>query len=97
VRIAARPETLPDGRSAFALDIADSGVGMSADQIGRLFRPFERLGAQHGSVPGTGLGLALSRSLAEAMGGTLVATSEPGVGSCFTLTLPAAPPATAGA
>ncbi|MCE2914594.1 MAG: PAS domain-containing protein [Rubrivivax sp.] len=97
VRIAARPETLPDGRSAFALDIADSGVGMSPDQIGRLFRPFERLGAQHGSVPGTGLGLALSRSLAEAMGGTLVATSEPGVGSCFTLTLPAAPPATAGA
>jgi PAS domain S-box-containing protein len=93
VRIAAHADTLPDGSAAVALEVADSGMGLSAEQISRLFRPFERLGVQHSAVAGTGLGLALSRSLAEAMGGTLVASSEPGIGSCFTLKLPAPPPA----
>ena len=46
----------------------------------RLFTPFERLGAQHGPVAGTGLGLALSRQLAEAMGGTIEVDSTPGQG-----------------
>jgi signal transduction histidine kinase len=63
---------------------------MTSDQLARLFRPFERLGAQRGNVPGTGLGLAVSRSLVEAMGGTLGVRSELGLGSCFTLRLPLA-------
>jgi signal transduction histidine kinase len=73
-----------------AIEIADTGVGLSADQIGRLFLPFERLGAERGAVVGTGLGLALSRQLVEAMGGRIEVRSTPGQGSCFTVWLPAA-------
>ncbi|MFO1326164.1 MAG: ATP-binding protein [Rubrivivax sp.] len=69
------------------LDVVDQGPGLTAEQLARLFQPFDRLGAQHGTVPGTGLGLALSRQLAEAMGGTLDASSTPGQGCCFTLRL----------
>lgn len=79
--------------------VSDGGEGMSAEQLARLFIPFDRLGAQHGTVPGTGLGLALSRQLAQAMGGTLDARSQPGQGCSFMLRLPvagAAPPAAGG-
>jgi signal transduction histidine kinase len=72
------------------IDVVDTGPGMTADQMARLFSPFDRLGAQHGTVPGTGLGLSLSRQLAQAMGGTLTAASVPGEGSRFTLRLPVA-------
>ena len=73
-----------------ALAVEDTGQGLDAAQLARLFTPFERLGAQRTAVEGTGLGLALSRQLAQAMGGSIEVTSEPGVGSCFTLWLPAA-------
>jgi PAS domain S-box-containing protein len=72
------------------LSVADSGPGLDATQQARLFQPFERLGAQSGPVAGTGLGLALSRQLAEAMGGTLTVSSQRGRGATFSLTLPAA-------
>ena len=68
--------------------IADDGIGFSADQRERMFQPFERLGAQRGEVPGTGLGLALCRQLMEAMGGSIAAESTPGQGSVFTIRLP---------
>ncbi len=71
------------------LAVVDSGVGIDPQQLPRLFQPFERLGAQRSSVSGTGLGLALSRQLAEAMGGSITVISEPQQGSVFTLTLPA--------
>jgi PAS domain S-box-containing protein len=72
------------------ISVADSGPGLDALQQARLFQPFERLGAQRGSVAGTGLGLALSRELAEAMGGHIEVESVPGEGSTFTVSLPAA-------
>jgi signal transduction histidine kinase len=72
------------------LAVADSGPGMDRTQLTRLFQPFERLGAQHGPVAGTGLGLALSLQLAEAMGGDIQVDSAPGQGSTFCLWLPAA-------
>jgi signal transduction histidine kinase len=72
------------------LNVADSGCGMDQEQQGRLFHPFDRLGAERGPVTGTGLGLALSRQLAEAMGGSLSATSRLDEGSTFSLRLPAA-------
>ena len=72
------------------LDVADSGPGLSVEQMARIFRPFERLGAQRGAVPGTGLGLALSRQFAEAMGGTLSVRSAPGQGATFGVQLPLA-------
>ncbi|MDP2006594.1 MAG: PAS domain-containing protein [Rubrivivax sp.] len=72
------------------LSVSDGGPGLDAAQRARLFQPFERVGAQHGPVPGTGLGLALSRQLAEAMGGRITVDSEPGRGSSFRVYLPAA-------
>jgi PAS domain S-box-containing protein len=73
--------------------VSDTGVGIPPDQTERIFEPFVQLGrgltTQH---EGTGLGLAISRELARAMGGDLTVSSEPGKGSTFTLTLPAAAP-----
>ena len=78
-----------DGDDAWVA-VSDSGPGLSTEQLGRLFRPFERLGQeQHGGAPGTGLGLTLSNQLALAMGGRIDVASAPGAGSVFTLRLPA--------
>jgi PAS domain S-box-containing protein len=72
------------------LSVADSGPGLDASQRARLFQPFERLDAHTGPVAGTGLGLALSRQLVDAMGGSLRVDSEPGQGAVFSLRLPGA-------
>jgi signal transduction histidine kinase/CheY-like chemotaxis protein len=77
-----------DGRVCLA--VTDTGPGIAAEKMDRLFTPFERLGAEDGEVEGVGIGLALSRGLMEAMGGTLTATSTPGTGSTFVAALPAA-------
>jgi protein-histidine pros-kinase len=68
-----------DGRIEVA--IADTGQGIAPDKLHRLFDPFDRLGAEHTGVEGTGLGLALSRRLMEAMGGTISAESQVAVGT----------------
>jgi signal transduction histidine kinase/ActR/RegA family two-component response regulator len=77
----------PDKR--IAVDITDTGQGIPADRLARLFTPFDRLGAEQSRVEGTGLGLALSKRLTELMNGTLEVTSRAGEGSTFTITLPA--------
>jgi PAS domain S-box-containing protein len=77
-------EARPDEVS---VSVSDTGVGIAADKLARLFKPFDRLGAQSG-VEGSGLGLALSRELLELMGGTIEVDSQPGVGSTFTVRLP---------
>ena len=69
--------------------VADDGNGLAPEELGNLFQPFNRLGRERGDVEGTGLGLVISRRLAEAMGGSLDAFSEPGCGSVFTLSLAA--------
>ncbi len=69
--------------------VEDSGIGMSQEVLERLFQPFEQ--ASSGTsrrFGGTGLGLHISRSLAEMMGGEISVESEEGKGSCFTLNLP---------
>ncbi len=68
--------------------VEDSGRGLSEEEVARLFRPFERLGAQHSEIEGTGIGLALSRQLAALMGGSIGVQSTPGVGSVFWIELP---------
>src|SRR5438067_6245701 len=69
------------------LAVTDTGAGIPAEKIARLFTPFERLDADRSGVEGTGLGLALSRGLVELMGGTLGVESAVGVGSTFWIEL----------
>ncbi|HEU0199081.1 MAG TPA: ATP-binding protein [Burkholderiaceae bacterium] len=73
----------------WVIHVADTGHGMTADQLAHLFEPFNRLGAERGDIEGTGIGLVLSRHLVELMGGKLRAESEAGRGTVVTLTLPA--------
>jgi len=79
---------LGDGR--VRVSVADGGIGIAPEQLARLFTLFERLGADARGVEGTGVGLALSRRLAELMGGRLGVQSRPGEGSTFWIDLPAA-------
>ena len=75
--------------------VRDTGIGIAADQLERIFEPFVQVHSDlTRTAEGTGLGLAISRDLARGMGGDLTAESEVGVGSTFTLTLPAAGSAT---
>jgi CheY-like chemotaxis protein len=70
--------------------IADTGIGIEPDRLVGLFEPFERLGAEHSDVEGTGLGLALAKRLTEAMGGSISVDSRPGEGTNFVIELVAA-------
>jgi CheY-like chemotaxis protein len=70
--------------------VRDTGTRIPADQIDRLFAPFERLSAETSGVEGTGLGLAIARGLVEAMAGAIGVESVVGEGSAFWIELPAA-------
>ena len=81
-----------DATGLVAIQVRDSGIGIPADQLERIFEPFVQVRADlTRPQEGTGLGLAISRDLARGMGGELTAESEVAVGSTFTLTLPAVP------
>lgn len=73
------------------LQVSDTGAGIPAHKLQQLFIPFERLGAEQGGVEGTGLGLALSKRLAELMGGAMGVESYPGKGSTFWVELSIVP------
>jgi PAS domain S-box-containing protein len=75
-----------------AISVTNTGAGIPAHKLPLLFRPFERLGAEQGSVEGTGLGLAVSKALTEAMGGTIGVHSDPAEGTTFWIELPGASP-----
>jgi signal transduction histidine kinase/ActR/RegA family two-component response regulator len=70
------------------VSVIDTGVGIKAEDVPRLFRVFEQLEAGTGKQEGTGLGLALTRRLIELHGGEIHVESEPGKGSRFFFTLP---------
>jgi len=72
------------------LRVRDTGLGMTPEQVAGLFQPYNRLGREQSGIEGTGIGLVISRRLAELMGGTLEGDSTAGAGSVFTLTLPRA-------
>jgi signal transduction histidine kinase len=87
--VALRVRKVGDGRDWVELAVADSGIGMTAEQQAKLFQEFtqaDSLTARR--YGGTGLGLALSRKLARMMGGDVTVRSEPGKGSVFTVRLP---------
>jgi PAS domain S-box-containing protein len=69
------------------LSVRDTGRGMDAAQLTHLFEPFNRLGLEREGIEGTGVGLAIAKSLVDAMGGEMTARSEPGVGSDFVVRL----------
>jgi signal transduction histidine kinase len=76
------------GINAAEITVADTGHGIAADQLGRIFDPFVQVDARlTRTQEGIGLGLAISRDLARGMGGDLTVTSAVGEGSAFTLTL----------
>jgi CheY-like chemotaxis protein len=80
-RVTLSYEATPGGR--LRIKVSDTGAGIPPEQIGRLFTPFERLEADTAGIVGTGLGLALSKRLVEAMGGMIGAESTIGRGSTF--------------
>lgn len=73
--------------TTLAIGIRDTGPGIPAAKLSRLFSPFDRLGAEHTGTEGTGLGLAVCKALVEAMGGRITVESEEGLGSTFSVEL----------
>ena len=67
--------------------VSDSGTGLDAQSIAALFRPFVRLGRENSGEQGTGIGLVVSKGLAELMGGRIGVESTPGIGSMFWIEL----------
>ena len=86
-------EANPSGLGPWAcIEVRDTGIGIPAEQLARVFEPFTQVDDTHTrEAGGTGLGLAISRRFARLMGGELTARSQPGEGSSFSLWLPAAP------
>ena len=85
IQITVRHEVI-DKKHMLAFEVKDSGIGMSQEQVARLFRPFEQADASiTRRFGGTGLGLTVTRGLAQLMGGDVHVTSAPQEGSCFTL------------
>ena len=84
----------PDSRQVWvALQVADTGVGIAAADLSRIFEEFEQVNAGprgESMQRGTGLGLAISRRLAQLLGGDIGVESAVGKGSTFTIWLPGA-------
>lgn len=91
-RVALSVDHAPDpasGQSVLGFAVTDTGIGMSQQTIERAFDAYSRgEGARRDGIAGVGLGLAISRSLTEALGGAIRVESQPGAGSRFTLTVP---------
>lgn len=77
-------------RQHVQIAIIDTGLGIPLERQGQVFEPFQRLGAEFTEIEGTGIGLALSKRLVEAMNGRIAFESEPGKGTTFWVELPIA-------
>ena len=92
ISVRIRDEYMGDGEISLGIDISDSGIGMTPEQMGRLFSPFSQAEASvTRKYGGTGLGLTISRRLARLLGGDIEVESELGVGSTFTVTVDGGP------
>ena len=74
---------------SITISVVDTGIGMTPEQMGKLFQEFSQASSATASrYGGTGLGLAISRRFCQMMGGDITVESEPGRGSTFTIRLP---------
>jgi len=83
---------VPRAHNRVRISVADTGAGLSADQIGQLFQPFNRLDQEGHGNNGTGIGLVVCKRLVELMGGVIAVSSVVGSGSVFSFDLPVAIP-----
>ncbi|HJP89814.1 MAG TPA: HAMP domain-containing sensor histidine kinase [Candidatus Limnocylindrales bacterium] len=96
IRYSGGPDANPPAISTRSADrhavveVSDDGPGIAAADLEQVFEPFHRLNAAAGAPDGSGLGLAIARSLAQRNGGRLTATSSPGSGATFQLSVPRA-------
>ncbi len=81
-----------DGRPEAVLRVRDEGIGIPADELGRLLQPFYRARNVEGALRGSGIGLAASRQIVEQHGGTIAIESREGAGTTVTVRLPLAEP-----
>ncbi|QDU38483.1 Autoinducer 2 sensor kinase/phosphatase LuxQ [Maioricimonas rarisocia] len=89
VIIRGKQQIRDDGAPWLVIDVIDTGIGLDKEQVKRLFQPFEQADTSTTRrFGGTGLGLSVSRRLAELLGGDLTVESSPGEGSRFTLAIP---------
>jgi signal transduction histidine kinase/DNA-binding response OmpR family regulator len=96
VGLAVSRQAGPEGRSHVVFKVSDSGIGMTEEQMGRLFEAFAQADSSTTrNFGGTGLGLAITRRFATLLGGTVSVTSKPGAGSTFIMDLPDHPAAVA--
>ena len=92
VTIAARQQQ-ENSRDWVTLSVADTGIGMTPEQMDKLFQEFSQASSKTaGKYGGTGLGLVISRRFCQMMGGDITVESDPGKGSVFTVRLPAGAP-----
>ncbi|GAB4517616.1 MAG: hypothetical protein OHK0046_24350 [Anaerolineae bacterium] len=87
VALKASYEIQADGRYQLRFAVHDTGRGIAAGELSRLFKPFSQTESGFTSQQGTGLGLSISRQFAQMMGGDIVAESQVGIGSVFTATI----------
>ena len=89
VRLNVQPLEAPEGESRLRFEVHDTGTGIPADALARLFQPFSQAdGSITRRFGGTGLGLSIVKQLTEMMAGCVGVSSQPGVGSCFWVELP---------
>jgi signal transduction histidine kinase len=75
----------PDG---YSVTISDQGIGMTKEQVARIFEKFYRADSSNTAIPGTGLGMTIVRNIVDAHGGSIMVESTPGKGTIVRFTLP---------